>query len=318
MNASIVNAGSGTTPFRLNLASSKAGARGQLWIDAGSVDLGLVRTTEGRDASLFLGSGSTATGFLFTSSTNTFRDVVSGLEIDAKKAGSSTTVEVTRDTTKIVTDVKQLVTTVNDALGRIADYDSYDQETEKRGALLGNPTVARVRQQIIQTAQGPAKGVEGRYRYLSQVGIRFGKEGKLDFDEAKFQAAYDADPAAVEELFTAFEITSSGSTTVVEGVTVENPNAAPTYGKLGFGDLFDQLLKKLTNSVDGVVTLADRNFQEQIDGLQDRLKRFDTRLESRRLRLEAQFAGMESALAKLQSQQSSLGSLALNIGLAAR
>ena len=318
VNASIVNAGSGTTPFRLNLASSKAGARGQLWIDAGSVDLGLVRTTEGRDASLFLGSGSTATGFLFTSSTNTFRDVVSGLEIDAKKAGSSTTVEVTRDTTKIVTDVKQLVTTVNDALGRIADYDSYDQETEKRGALLGNPTVARVRQQIIQTAQGPAKGVEGRYRYLSQVGIRFGKEGKLDFDEAKFQAAYDADPAAVEELFTAFEITSSGSTTVVEGVTVENPNAAPTYGKLGFGDLFDQLLKKLTNSVDGVVTLADRNFQEQIDGLQDRLKRFDTRLESRRLRLEAQFAGMESALAKLQSQQSSLGSLALNIGLAAR
>jgi len=318
VNASIVNAGSGTTPFRLNLASTKAGARGQLWVDAGSVELGLVRTTEGRDASLFLGSGSTATGFLFTSSTNTFKDVVSGLEIDAKKAGASTTVEVTRDTAKIVNDVKQLVTTVNDALGRIADYDSYDQETEKRGALLGNSTVARVRQQIIQTAQGPAKGVEGRYRYLSQVGIRFGKDGKLDFNEAKFNAAYEADPAAVEELFTAFEITSSGSTTVVEGVTVENTNASPTYSQLGFGDLFDQLLKKLTNSVDGVVTLADRSFQEQIDGLQDRLERFDTRLESRRLRLEAQFAAMESALAKLQSQQSSIGSLALNIGIAAR
>jgi len=100
-------------------------------------------------------------------------------------------------------------------------------------------------------------------------------------------------------------------------VTIEG-STTTTYSKLGFSDIFDQLLKKLTNSVDGVVTLADRNFQEQIDGLQDRLKRFDTRLESRRLRLEAQFAGMESALAKLQSQQSSLGSLALNIGLAAR
>jgi len=318
VNASIVNAGSGTTPFRLNLASSRAGARGQLWIDAGSVDLGLVRTNEGRDASLFLGSGSPATSFLFTSATNTFKDVVSGLEIDAKKAGSTTTVEVSRDMARIVGDVKQLVTTVNDALGRIADYDSYDAETEKRGALLGNPTVARVRQQLIQTAQAPAKGVDGRYRYLSQVGIRFGKDGKLEFDEAKFNAAYEADPAAVEELFTAFEITSSGSTTVVEGVTVENSNATPTYSRLGFGDMFDQLLKKLTNSVDGVTTLADRNMQEQIDGLQDRLARFDDRLESRRLRFEAQFAAMEAALAKLQSQQSSLGSLSLNIGLAAR
>jgi flagellar capping protein FliD len=84
-----------------------------------------------------------------------------------------------------------------------------------------------------------------------------------------------------------------------------------------FGDLFDQLLKKLTNSVDGVTTIADRNFQEQIDGLQDRLSRFDARLESRRTRFEAQFAAMEAALAKLQAQQSSLGSLSANVALGA-
>ena len=219
---------------------------------------------------------------------------------------------------RAVNDVKQLVTTINDALGRIGDYDSYDQDTEKRGALLGNPTVARVRQQLIQTAQGPAKGVEGRYRYLSQVGIRFGKDGKLVFDEAKFQQAYDTDPAAVEELFTGFEITATGSSSPIEGVTITSTTTETSYAKLGFGDLFDQLLRKLTNSVDGVTTLADRSFQEQIDGLQDRLERFDTRLESKRMRFEAQFAAMEAALAKLQAQQSSLGSLAANFAIAGR
>lgn len=318
VNASIVNAGSGTTPFRLSLASTIGGARGQMWVDSGQVDLGLVRSTEGRDASLFLGTGNPATSFLFTSATNTFKDIISGLEVDAKKAGQTTTVEVTRDVVRAVTDVKQLVTTINDALGRIGDYDSYDADTEKRGALLGNPTVARLRQQIIQTAQGPAKGVEGRYRFLSQVGIRFGKDGKLVFDEAKFQQAYDTDAASVEELFTGFEITATSTSSPVEGVTITNATTETTYAKLGFGDLFDQLLRKLTNSVDGVTTLADRSFQEQIDGLQDRLERFDERLESRRLRFEAQFAAMEAALAKLQGQQSSLGAIASNIALAAR
>ena len=317
VSASIVNAGSGTTPFRLNLASTVGGARGQLWVESGDVDLGFVETSQGRDASLFLGTGNPATSFLFTSATNTFKDIVSGLEVTAKKAGSSTQVEVTRDTTRVLNDVKQLVTTMNDALGRIAEYDKYDQETEKKGALLGNPTVARVRQQLIQAAQGAAKGVEGRYRYLSQVGIRFGKDGKLVFDEAKFNAAYELDPAAVEELFTAFEIGATTTSSPVEGVTIEG-GTTTTYTKLGFSDVFDQLLKKLTNSVDGVVTLADRSFQEQIDGLQGRLERFDERLESRRLRFEAQFAAMEAALAKLQGQQSSLGAIAANMAIGLR
>ena len=312
VNASIVNAGAGTTPFRLSLASSVGGTLGQLLVDTGDVDLGLVRAVEGRDASLFLGTGNPATSFLFTSSTNSFKDIVSGLEVEAKKSGATTVVEVSRDFERIKTDVTKLVTTVNDALARIREYDKYDPESEKRGPLLGNSTVARLRQQLVQTAQGPAKGVEGRYRYLSQVGIRFGKDGQLVFDEEKFKTAYDTDPAAVEELFTGFEVAATSSSSTVGGVTIVNSNPVTTYSKLGFGDLFDQVLKKLTNSVDGVTTIANRNFQEQLDGLQDRISRFDTRLESRRVRYEAQFSAMETALAKLQSQQSSLGSLSAN------
>jgi flagellar hook-associated protein 2 len=313
LNASIVNAGSGSTPYRLSVASTRSGTLGQVLVDTGSVDLGLVRTVEGRDASLFLGTGSAASSFLFTSATNTFKDIVSGLEVDAKKAGESGTVEVTRDVVGIVDSVKQFVVTINDALGRIKAYDSYDDETKKRGPLLGDPTVARVRQQILQTTQGPAKGVEGRYRFLSQVGVRFGKEGELMFDEAKFRTAYDTDPEAMEELFTAFEISSTNANSPVPGVTVQSTTT--THAKLGIGDTFDQLLKKLTNSVDGVTTIADRGLQTQLDGLKERIDRFDTRLEARRLRYEKQFAAMENAMAKLQVQQSSLSSLASNVAL---
>ncbi|MFM7134034.1 MAG: flagellar filament capping protein FliD, partial [Planctomycetota bacterium] len=312
VSAAVINAGSGATPFRLSLSSTQGGSLGQLWVDTGGVDIGLVRAVEGRDATLFLGSGNPETSFLFTSSSNTFKDVVSGLEVTALKAGQTTQVDVARNEQGIFDAVKQLVTTVNDALGRIRDYDKYDIETKKKGPLLGNSTVAQVRQQIIQAAQGPAKGVDGRYRFLSQVGIRFGKEGKLVLDEAKFKAAYATDPQAVEDLFTAFEIRSTSSSSPVDGVTVENQTT--TYSKLGFSDIFDQLLKKLTNSVDGITTLADRQFQKQIDELNTRIDRFDQRLTSKRTRLESQFAGMEAALARLQAQQGSLGSIVANMG----
>ena len=150
-------------------------------------------------------------------------------------------------------------------------------------------------------------------RFLSQVGVRFGKEGELMFDEAKFRTAYDTDPEAMEELFTAFAISSTNANSPVPGVTVQSTTT--TYAKLGIGDTFDQLLKKLTNSVDGVTTIADRGLQTQLDALKERIDRFDTRLEARRLRYEKQFAAMENAMAKLQVQQSSLSSLASNVAL---
>jgi len=311
VNAAIINAGSGATPFRLSLTSRQGGSLGRLSVGAGAADLGLVETVAARDASLFLGAGAAGEGFLYVSSTNVFRDVVAGLEVEAKSAGSTSTVDVARDVEGIVENVRQFTAAVTDALARIREYDRYDDTTKRKGPLLGDPTVARLRQQIVQAAQGSAVGVEGRYRTLSQVGIRFGKDGALLLDEAKFRAAYEADPAAVEELFSAYEVEiSSTSPTTGSGAS-----PATTYAKLGFGDLYDQLLKKLTNSVDGVVSIADRGFEAQMEGLRERLSRYDARLEVRRLRYQAQFAALEANMARLQSQQSSLSAMASSISL---
>ena len=72
----------------------------------------------------------------------------------------------------------------------------------------------------------------------------------------------------------------------------------------------------MTNSVDGIMTLADRQFQTLIDSQNDRIERIDDRIEAKRLRLQRQFAAMEESLAKLQSQQSSLGAISQNIAIA--
>lgn len=315
VSASIINTGSGATPFRLNFSSNITGRLGELIIDSGGVDLGLTTLSDGRDAKVFFGSDDPSQGFLITSSSNSISDVVPGVTIDLVSASDdSVTVTVTRDTQKIEDAVFQFVTTFNDAIGRINDYDSFDVDTEQRGPLLGNSTTARLRSALYRVAQGLATGVETQYQRLSQVGIRIGAEGVLTFDKEKFREAYENDPQAVENLFAAFKGTTTTTKEIAPGVTVNVTEQ--TFTVLGFGDLFDQLLDGLTNSIDGTMTLADQVFQDQIDLTKSRIDAFDVRLEARRARLERQFVAMETALAQLHGMNNALLSLSGNLALA--
>ena len=307
VNAAIINTGTGANAFRLSLTSQVGGTRGQLLVETNVGDLGLVRTTEGRDAALILGGGlASESPFVFTSTSNTFEDILSGLQVTAKKVGQ-TTVEVRPDIEGTVDSVKAWVKSINDALGKINDYDKYDSNTRVKAPLFGDSTIAVVRQQIISTVQGKAKGITGQYQFLSQIGIRLGAKSQISINEEQLRGAIENDPEAVKELFAGFEIQTTGSTSPVEGVTVENRTT--TYSKLGFGDTFDQLLQRLTNTIDGTTILADRNFQRQIDSIRKRIETIDARLVVKRDRYQRQFAAMERAIARVQSQQSAVAGI---------
>ncbi|MEY3141541.1 MAG: Flagellar hook-associated protein 2 [Planctomycetota bacterium] len=307
VNAAVIDAGSGATPFRLSLTSQFAGSRGQLLVDSVGIDLGMTRTTEGRDAAMVLG-GSLASDnpFIFTSSSNTFEGILSGMTVTAKKVGE-TTVEVTRDIEGTMAAVQAWTKAINDVISKINDYDKYDSTAKTKGPLFGDSTVSIVRQQILTAVQGRAKGITGPYQFLSQVGIKLGAKSQLVIDDTKLRNLIETDASAVEELFSGFEIQQTGSTSPVEGVTIENTRT--TYSKLGFGDTFDQLLQRITNTVDGTTTLADRNFQKQIDALKKRITNIDDRLEAKRDRYQRQFAAMERAIARVQTQQSAVSGI---------
>lgn len=315
VSASILATGAGATPYRLNLTSGISGRLGELHVDSGSVDLGLTSLSEGRDAKVFFGSDDPENGLLITSGTNTISTAIDGVTIDLKEASDDpVTVTIERDTASMKDAVKKLITGFNDAIGRANQYDFYDVDTKKKGALLGDSTVAVVRQGLYRIAYGKAQGVTTQYQYLSQVGITIGKNGEMNFDETKFDTAYENDPDAVKNLFASYESSAAPTEEISPGVTVQRTEQVVSVR--GFGDLFDNLLDGLTNSVDGVVTRASRNFKSIIDDTNDRISDFDERLDAKRKRLESQFAAMESALAKLQDQSGALGQLANSVALA--
>ena len=317
VSASVINTGSGATPFHLTLTSTINGRDGELIIDNAPLteDLGFTTLTQGRDSKVFFGSTDPADGFLITGDSNTVDDLLQGVTINLVKASDeAVTVTVKRDIETIADAVLNFATTFNDAIGRMNDHDFFNVDTEERGVLLGDNTVSQVRDGLHRLALGKPKGVETQYQFLSQVGLTIGKDGVLDFDRTKFLEAYETDAIAVENLFAAFEATTVTEETIADGVTI-NPNKQ-VYTKLGFGELFDQLLERLTNSIDGTVTLADKVFEDQIELTEKRIERFDERLDAKRLRLERQFMAMERALALLQGQSNALLSLNGNLILA--
>ncbi len=314
VTATSVNIGSGATPFYLSFSSAIGGSGGQLQIDTGGVDLGFTTLSEGHDAEIIFGNDSAADGLVLRNSDNVFEDVVSGLDITVKKASDTlTTMEVKRDVDGIKKDVNDWVDAFNAVIDKINTYDTYNSDTSRRGPLLGDPTIARGRQVMYATLQGKAKNIDGSYQYLTQVGIKVAKNGNIEFDEAKFDTAYAADPDSVEKLFATLKQEKVDAVeSSIPGVTVGTSKIVNTA--LGFGDLFDQALSGLTNTINGAFTKASESFASQIDRVTERISLFDTRLASRKERLQKQFSAMESALSKLQSQQSSISSISSLIG----
>ena len=310
VTASLLNTGTGGTPYRMVLSSGITGLDGDLFIDTGSVNLELTELTQARNAKVFIGEGENAV--LVESTTNTIDNILAGISLDLHSADNQpVTVSVNRDDASVLESIQRFVTTFNDVISRINEYDSYDSESESRGPLLGDPTVSRIRGDLYRTVQQKAVGIDTEYSFLFEVGIKVGKNGELTFDEDQFKEAYENNPSAVENLFAAYESSGSTTQTISPGVTVSE--SSTTYTSRGFGDLFDDAVEKLTNSVDGTVTYADKRFQELIDAANSRIERIDERLETKRVRLQRQFVAMETALARLQSQQGALGMINQNL-----
>ena len=315
VNATVLNTGSLAAPFRLSLSSDIAGQRGELLVDTVGADLGFTTLVKGADAKIFFGAAKPEDGFLITSSSNTVKDIVPGLTLDLLKTSSApVTVNVTRDIDAVVDAVSNFVSTFNDVIGRIDQFDFFNVDSEERGILLGNSTTSQVRNLMFSTLGRRVESVSTQFQFASQVGITVGSGGQLTFDQQKFKDAYDNDRVAVENLFLALKSTTETEREVAPGVTV--PETSTTTTSRGLAAIFSDLLDLFIDPITGIVTRADKGFSARIDNFTARVEELDERLLVRRARLQAQFLAMELALARLQGQNNALFSLTSNVALA--
>jgi Flagellar capping protein len=240
----------------------------------------------------------TVNGIAITSGSNTLKDVVPGLTIDLLKAGSSSTITVDKDATKVASKVQAFVDAYNDAVTLI-------RESSAKGAVMqGDSTLRMLQQELSDLVNGTIGGkygdknadYAGAFSMLSEIGLEIDKgitsgsqmTGKISFDKDKFIEAFKNDSDSVYQLF-AYD----GS----EG-NKDGGIAVRMYQSLG----------AWTKSNTGFLAYKLSGYDSDIKMITEQMDSMNLRLKSKEAKLQAQFAAMESALSSLNNQQSWLNS----------
>lgn len=299
VSATMVMVGSGATPtYELRVESTATGASSGFTItqfDPASPttpvaspvpfmgDPVAAKTVQGADAAVTIAGQTNPLTF----SGNTISGLMPGVDVTlgAGAVGKSATITVERDTASVVESVKAMVESVNAALTEIGTLTAYDATTRKSGLLGGDSTLRTVRNQLLESVSRGVVTSSGT-ESLATLGIQVDRSGKLVFDEAKFKAAYTADP--------------TGTTNKIAGTT----DAAGNPVIIGLADKLKTLGEAFSSSSTGTISKSIQSRQSAIRGWEDDIADWDIRLAARQTTLQRQYTALESALGKLQSQGS--------------
>ena len=280
--------GAGENRFRLSVGGREGGRAGGFVFDArlgehGGALLG-ERIAAARDAAVFLDGDAGAVPLLITSGSNQIDDVVPGLDLDLKRiTGRAVTVTVERDLGAATEAVGAMVESFN-ALRQFVDENStYNEETDVRGPLLGEPAVQRVERQVYALLDSVRDTGNPRYRILADVGVRIGEGATLEFDADRFRAAWADDPRAVQAMFSEKDA--------------------------GIGYRLQEVLAAATDPAGGPISNVVDTLGERTADFERQIARIEAGVEVKRERLTKQYVDMELALSKLQFQQQQLSSL---------
>ena len=154
-------------------------------------------------------------GVEVTRATNSFSDLIAGVQIDLKSARPDVPVSVgvTRPTAAINQGVQDFVTAYNELMAMIAEQTRAGTG-EDGGALRGDLGVRELQRRL---AQLPTKILsspgEGPHT-LAEIGVRTNRDGTLGVDAGRLAAILASDPDGVEALFNPGQYSSSPFLTI--------------------------------------------------------------------------------------------------------
>lgn len=229
VTASIVNDGTGN---RLVIASEDTGISNALKItttdgDSNNIDnLGLsqlvydastggitnlTETVAASNAALIID------GISISKASNKISDAIEGVTLNLLKTnvGSTTVLNVSRDTASIQSAVSSFVKAFNDLNKTIVDLSKYDAATKQASILTGDSTVRSVQTKLRSAISDPLTTASGGLSMLSEVGVSFQTDGTLKFDSTKLSSILDDPTKDISTLFASIGKTSDSQVSFV-------------------------------------------------------------------------------------------------------
>jgi flagellar hook-associated protein 2 len=290
---------------------------GNIWFDSKSTGAASIFSVTSTGGGGLLGTAAagavaggdaqfTVNGAAKTSATNIDTAAITGVELDLKGltvAGTPVKVTVTEtptDKKDVAAKLKAYADAYNAVVdtirGKVTDKPIPNASTvtdAKRGVLYGDAGLTQVLNTLRRGMMDPFAGNSALMDEMNELGLSTGSavasidpnkvQGRLTFDETKFNKAWDTDRAGVENL-----LRGDGSTTGT-----------------GFTQRMDALIKPMTDvgaSFDGRINAVG----SEIKTFTDSLARMDKRLEMKEDHYKQMFTALETAMAKAQSIQAQM------------
>jgi flagellar hook-associated protein 2 len=281
-----VNAGTSDSPdYRLVVQSKNTGTAKAVSISsalAGGSDPFAGGGTEVQAAADALFS---ANGITVTRASNTVSDVLPGVTFVLLQEGdgdgtvestdASAKITVATDSSSLKSSVKNFVDSYNAVNTIINGQFALNPDSKKQGALAGDASIrgviARLRSEI-STVGGIGVG----FKYISDIGVKFQKDGSLKLDEAALANALDEDPQSVEALFTLAN----------KGIGKRIPDAVDDY----------------ISTLGGALIFRQKGIQSSIEDIDKKVAREEDRIAAYQERLTLQFQSLEKMVSQLKSQ----------------
>ncbi|MBP3956831.1 flagellar filament capping protein FliD [Gemmata sp. G18] len=239
LRASVVNDGTGVTPYRLLLTSAKTGSANAITVTnnlstgtGAAIDPGATVVQAATDAQVKVGSGAGA--ITVTSATNQVNNLITGVSLNVLQADAAKTITVTvkADTDATVKSVQDFVTSYNAVRDFITEQTQFDADSSTAGALLGNGDVSALANELSGALSATIPGLTTSSNRLSTVGLSFTDEGKLAFDSAKFTTALATSDTAQADFKRLFSLSGKSDASGVDfliGTNKTKPTAGTPY-----------------------------------------------------------------------------------------
>ena len=262
----------GVAQYRVQFTASTTGAGGAFTVSQNGTDLGAIRA--GQDAEVTLWAGVPGAETKITSATNTFADLMPGVDITVSAVSADpVTVAVSRDSKAIADVAAGLVASLSDVFAYIdrnstVSVSTSDGTTKATGGVFtGDSAIRGLKQSIMDAATGPLDG-----KSPSEIGINLTKYGTVEFDAEKFTAALAEDP----------EKTQAALTAIAARVEAAGKTASDKY--------------------DGTITKRITGQESTVRDLNNQIADWDRRLASRESTLKMIWTNLEVKLGALNSQ----------------
>ena len=268
--------------YRIQLSTKSTGADSTVGVDASEFDRltsGFTTLTTGRDAQI---SVSGDNPLVITSNTNTFDDVMPGLDITVTEPSTdAVTVSVTEDVESLADDMAAMF---DDLIGVLNKVDSLTKTNANTSSLLSSASVLRRSENNLRNAVLNEVS-SSTLSTASFAGVDISREGTLSFDKQKFIDAYHDDPQAVKDLFFSDDATQE-----------------TVFSRL------DTELEAATNFTSGYLSTSEDAVEQRVRDIDDQIAAWDIRLDKREANYRRTFTSLETALSELQQQSSWLSS----------